>query len=816
MDNLGLVCHLRSLDWAIILGFISLSIFISILLSRRARKSTKDYFKSGEGLPWWLLGTSMVATTFAADTPLALAGMVVTSGIAQNWYWWCGIPIVMAGVFFFARLWKRANPLTDMEFIHQRYSGKPASFLRGFKALWMSLIHGVIVLGWVNLAMATVIRLVWPVIPRILVIDSLMLSLFLSTPLSSGVDKNVLKVLKKGEINPIEIAYKYDILKDPVLWSDIKADVYKERETKALKLLGLSDKITTCCLSGFPAKDLPPYLYRKDASESKKVEKKKGGGEKFTWPITLAENTVVDRENITGLQADSPVTLKAGEEILDQEIMTERTETAPLAHLSSVGFLSEIYTITSSINQYKILFILFLITCAYVAIGGLWGVVVTDFIQFWIAMFGCIIMAYLAIRLTGGMRETLTRMVGIYGIDKARAMTSLVPTTAGGKLGMMSIYEFMIYIFVIWWAVAFTDGGGSFAQRMLSAKNERHAALGYLWYGVAHFALRMWPWIIVGFAASVLFPFVTYKNGSLPPTSIAEQGYVKTMILVLPTGLLGLLVASFLAAYMSTISTIVNLGASYLMNDFYRPFIAPKIESRRRKKKPGFEFKEKHYVKMGIVFTLFIAILGIIVSLSMNSIKHAWFLLSAMYGGIGLIFILRWYWHRINAWTEVTCMASLVFFTAVMWFLSKKFNDPRLMPSRLWPYNVLILAPLSVGMAMLVMLLTKPVNREHLKKFYRKVQPGGPGWREIEAEIKKEDPSFTVNSPLKLSNFKNWILATVTVYCFMFGVGKIIMGDTLYPNAIIPNRILGVLIILIGFLCGYYVVKSFSRKKWGE
>jgi Na+/proline symporter len=522
----------------------------------------------------------------------------------------------------------------------------------------------------------------------------------------------------------------------------------------------------------------------------------------------------VDYEEITALKADNPQTLKSGNIVLQSEGVKGIARKAPFRNLNAVEFLTEIYKITSSVNQYKILFILFLITCTYVAIGGLWGVVVTDFIQFWMAMLGCGIMAYLAVRLTGGMKETLTRMVGIYGLDKARAMTSLLPTSAGGELGMMSIFEFIIYIFVIWWAVGFTDGGGSFAQRMLSAKDERHAAMGYLWFGVSHFALRMWPWIIVGFVASVLFPYVAYQNGNLPTTAIAEQGYVKTMILVLPAGLLGFIIAAFLAAYMSTISTVVNLGASYLMNDFYRPYIAPKIEKRHQKIKPKFKFNEKHYVRMGILFTMVIAIIGIIVSLSMNSIKHAWFLLSAMYAGIGLIFILRWYWHRINAWTEVTCMASTVFFTAVMWLLSKKFNDPRLMPSRLWPYNVLILAPLSVGLAFLVTLLTKPVDREHLKKFYRKVQPGGPGWREIENEIKMEEPSFKPKSPLVFANFKNWILSTLTVFCFILGLGKIVMGNTLYPDAIISNRFMGVIIIVVGIVCGYFVVKSFEKKKW--
>jgi len=814
MQNSGLVCHLVPIDWIIIIGFIALSILISLFYSRRAFKSTKEYFKSGEGLTWWLLGTSMVATTFAADTPLAIAGMVVTGGISLNWYWWCGIPITLAGVFFFASLWKRANPLTDPEFIQQRYSGKSARFLRGFKALWMALTHGAIVLGWVNLAMATVIRLVWPVIPRVALLDGLMLTLFLHSPLSTSVNKNIISSVKKGEISPIEIAYEYDILKDPVLWSDIKADVYKDNEQHAISLLGLSDRLTTASLSAFPASDVPPFLYQKEPGERKKDPASQSAQGRMNWPVTLGDQRVVDREEISGWKAAKPMTLDIGKSLLEQESIRSKTRTAPLKDFTTLGFLTEIYTISSGINQYKVLFILFLITCSYVAISGLWGVIITDFIQFWIAMAGCILLAFLAVKVTGGMKGTLTRMVGIYGLDKARAMTSLFPTASGGKLGMMSIYDFAIYVSIIWWAVGFTDGGGSFAQRMLSAKNERHAALGYLWFAVAHFALRMWPWIIVGFVAAVLFPFVPYKNGALPPTGIAEQGYVKTMIFVLPAGLMGVMVAAFLAAYMSTISTIVNLGASYLLHDFYRPFIAPRIEARKGRQKQGFQFTEKHYVKMGVFFTVVMSILGIAVSLSMNSIVHAWFLLSAMYGGIGLIFLLRWYWHRINAWTEVVCMASLVFFTVVMWFLSVKFKEPGLMPSKMWPYNVLILAPVSVCLAMLVTLLTKPVEREHLKAFYKKVQPGGPGWRDIEEEIKKEDPSFKPRTPLTWANFKYWFLSNISVFCYMFGIGKIIMGDTLYPDAIISNRIIGVLLLVLGTVCGYIVVRSFRPKKW--
>ncbi len=854
---------LHAVDWAIIIGYLLLSIGIGLYLSRKGRSSPEQYFKSGGGTSWWLLGTSMVATTFAADTPLALAGFVVTTGISKNWFWWCQVPITMAGVFFFARLWKRANPLTDMEFVHVRYSGKSASVLRGFKALWLAIPYGCLIMGWVNKAMTKIIILCIPDFPHIPILDTVMLWVFMVTPLSQGIDPGVKTAYFRGELRPLEIAQTYQLMKyeNFQLFQEIQNGVYDKQPDMAFSRLNLPSTIQPGRLDTIP--EIPAKLYQA-APEIAKADKQTST-EGMIRPVTLSDGTVIDYEQL--IKFEGPA-LEAGNTQLAQEReqQTRADRAGPLAEMTVLNFYRNMYNVAAGVLTYKVLFILFLITVAYTAISGLWGVLVTDFVQFWIAMAGCIYLAFKAVAAVGGMSGMLTRMSGIYGLAKARAMVSLIPTSAAGDLGLMSGNEFLIFILIVWWALGFTDGGSSFAQRMLSAKDERNAAMGYLWYGVAHYALRMWPWLIVGFAAAVLFPYVVYPNGALPGGDIAENGYIHVMINLLGPGFLGVLLASFLAAYMSTISTQVNLSAAYLMNDFYRPFIAPALSRKYR-----FELTDKHYVRVGIAMTLVVAAVGILVSLLLNTIAGAWFLLAAFNSGIGVIYILRWYWWRVNAWTEMVCILSLFFIAALFWWMGNLF-DGFGMP---FPYNVLIAAPFSVGMALLVTLFTKPTDKEKLKDFCRKVQPGGPGWKDIEDEIKKEDPGFVQKSPLNWGNVRNWLLATTAIYSFLFGIGEVVLGDTLYPlvsgsnvivgsiivgtiltwilsrllgglrtsrflaldavlivlmiasrmvfggqpsefalNYLFLNRTIGVLLLAFGSLCGYLTAQSFSSKRW--
>ncbi len=788
---------LTFIDWLIVIAYLVISMAIGVVFLFRGRRSSEEYFKSGGGTAWWLLGTSMVATTFAADTPLALSGMVVTSGISQNWFWWCQVPMTLAVVFFFASLWKRANPMTDMEFVYVRYSGKSASFLRGFKALYLAIPYNCIIMGWVNLAMASVINLTFPSFPRIPGIDKLMLYIFMVTPLSSGINHNIKEAYFRGDIQPLKIADYYKLNTYDNIWTfkEFNAGVFNSNQKEFLKRLNIDDGISTNSVAGIEG--IHPGLYLTDSKNDSGISGTPGNKNedsgKLLRPVVLADGSSVEYQDTKRL---FKVSSGVGEKILKEEDRKLKIERPLLADIGSLNFFNNIYDISSGVNQYKILLLLFILTVIYTAMSGLWGVLVTDFFQFWLAMLGCIALAVFAVNKCGGIDGMFHKFVGIYGLEKSRAMVSILPKIQAGSFGLMQFGEFLIYILVVWWTVGFTDGGLMAAQRMLSAKNERHAALGYLWFSIAHFALRMWPWLIVGFAAAVIFPYVPYPNGELPGTAVAEQGYVRIILNVLGPGWFGLLIATFLAAYMSTISSQINLGASYLMNDFYRPFV----------KKTA---SEKHYVKIGTYSTLIIAFFGIVSSLFMNNIKDAWFLLSSISSGIGVVAILRWYWHRVNAWTEITSFVVPIFLAATFaWFKGKYNIDIN------FPYNVLIVAPVSLGFALLITLFTKPTDKEKLIEFCKKVQPGGPGWKEIEDEIKKTQPDFKQFSPLSKSNLLNWGIGVICVYCFLFGIGKIIIGNVLYPNYFISNRLIGIVLIIIGIICGFIISKSLSHKNW--
>ncbi|MDI6782466.1 MAG: Na+:solute symporter [bacterium] len=609
-----MVSNLHWIDWFFIIGYMVFAIGLGLYHSRKATTSVKEYFASGQGAPWWILGTSIVATTFAADTPLAVSSLVVKRGIAGNWYWWNGALMGMFAVFFFSRLWRRANILTDTEFAELRYSGKPAAVLRGFRAVYFAIPYNCIIMGWVNLAMVKIITVTLDL--------------------------------------PDEPIYKFGI-------------------------------VTFC----------------------------------------------------------------------------------------------------------------FLLTFIYTAIAGLTGVMITDFFQFILAMFIAIITAVLGVIAMGGMPTILQKVTEIYGTGKEQAMISMIPSSLEGA--MMPISWFLIYLGLQWWTCGNTDGGGYSAQRMLSAKNEKHALLGYLWYNIAHFCLRPWPWIVVGLVAAVMFP-------NLPDP---EQGYIKVMLKVLPVGLLGLGLAGFFAAYMSTVDTQMNWGASYLINDFYRRFIKKQAS-------------EKHYVWASIIATLIIALCGAGMTFLMYSIVGAWELLTQIVAGIGLVYILRWYWWRINAWSELSALAT-AFVTAVIlriiktdWFAVTFLNEFELrnMPTLLatllndlhnlsFPMNLLILIPVCVTVWVTVTFLTKPVDEQKLIEFYKRVRPGGAGWKPIREKI-GGDVVIPVASTRK--NLLNYLVGIVSVYCALFGIGELVLGAWT----------LGIVLLLITTAGGYFLFNRLSEEKW--
>jgi solute:Na+ symporter, SSS family len=546
---------LATIDWVIIAAYFVVSAAIGVWYSRRGGRSVDDFFLSGRSLPWWLAGTSMVATTFAADTPLAVAGLVARNGIAGNWIWWSAASGSVLTVFFFARLWRRAGILTDVEFAELRYSGSAAALLRGFRAIYLGIPINCVIMGWVNLAMAKVLA------------------------------------------------------------------------------------------------------------------------------VTLGWDQL----------------------------------TAVLVSLAITG--------------------------VYSALAGLWGVVVTDFVQFSLAMLGTIVLAWYAVTLPqiGGL-SGLVAQLPAGTLDFVPRLTGTASDAA--TLVALPLASFLTYVTVQWWASWYPGqepgGGGYVAQRMMSAKNERHSYLATLWFTVAHYCLRPWPWILVGLVSMVLYPTITDK----------EAGFAMVMRDHLPAGWRGFLLGAFFAAYMSTISTQLNWGTSYIINDVYRRFLRP-------------DATERHYVWAARVATLLLMVASGIVTFYLESIRQAWEFVLESGAGIGLVLILRWYWWRVNAWSEISAMvAAAIGFTAVKMFTTMVF-----------PFTLLTVVAWTTVCWVVVTLVTAPEPLPRLVAFYRRTRPDGPGWKHVAREAGEPPPGSLV--PL----FVNWIAGIVVVYAMLFGVGHLLLGS---------------------------------------
>ncbi len=576
------------LDWLLIALYFIISIIIGVCYSKRAGKNTSEFFLSGRNLPWWLAGTSMVATTFAADTPLAVTELVAQNGIAGNWLWWNFVFGGMLTVFFFARLWRRAGILTDVEFAEIRYSGKPAAFLRGFRAIYLGLFINCIIMGWVNVAMGTILH----------------------------------------------------------------------------------------GLFGIPESQVILYV--------------------------------------------------AGSMI---------------------------------------------IVAIYSALSGLWGVAVTDVFQFIIAMAGTIILAVVVLSLpevggVAGLKEKLPE----WTFQFFPSIESVGEMGIGGALAL-SLSAFLAFIGIQWWASwypgAEPGGGGYAAQRMMSAKNEKHSLLATLWFTIAHYCLRPWPWILVGLATLVLYPDLTDK----------KLGYVYAMRDHLPTGLLGLLVAAFFAAYMSTIATHLNWGTSYIINDFYRRFVKK-------------DSTEKHYVLISRFATIALMIVSVLLTLIINTISGAWAFIIEAGAGLGLVLILRWYWWRINAWSEISAMiAPFIAFGYVKFFTDIKF-----------PESLFIIVSFTTIVWIVITFLTKPTDAKTLESFFRRIHPGG-FWKPIAETL----PDVQQDSGLASLAF-DWLAGVVLVYSMLFGFGKFILGEYI-PAAIF----LVVAVIAAGFLFNHITKMGWEK-----
>jgi Na+/proline symporter len=581
-------------DWAVVALYFLFNLAIGLYYKARAGKNVAEFFLSGRNVPWWLAGTSMVATTFAADTPLAVTGMVAVGGIAGNWLWWNFVASGMLTVFFYARLWRRSGVMTDIEFSEIRYSGKPAAFLRGFRAIYLGIPINCIILGWVNLAMVKILGLI----------------------------------------------------------------------------LGVS---------------------------------------KFE------------------------------------------------ALLIVMGLIA----LTSSIST----------------LSGLWGVLVTDLFQFIVKMGMVTVLAVFAVQAVGGIDAMRAKLAAV---DQARlaqgghgSVLNFVPDL---NSAWMPLITFLVYISMNWWSTwypgAEPGGGGYVAQRMFSAKDEKNSLLATLWFNIANYAVRPWPWILVALVSLIVFP------GLADP----ETGYIRVMIAYLPPSLRGLMVAAFAAVYMSTIATQLNWGASYLVNDFYRRFWKTK-ES------------ERHYVAASKWATVFLTIVSAVVTFYLDSIAGAWKLLLVTGAGTGGVLLLRWYWWRINAWSEVSAMISgfaVSLALQIGWGLDK--DQPR---DFAWIMIITVAVTTVVWLA--VTFLTKPESTETLVAFYRRTHPSAAGWRPIARLAPDVRPSTG-----GLANLVDWLCGCALIFGILFGTGKLLLKEFTA----------GSILMAIGIAAGAVIYWDLSRRGW--
>jgi SSS family solute:Na+ symporter len=627
---------LTAIDWIVIAAYLLLNLLISLYYRRRSSGSTEEFFVSGRNVSWWLAGTSMVATTFAADTPLLVTGLVARNGISGNWLWWSQCLCGMMTVFFFARYWRRAEILTDVEFVELRYQGKPAAFLRGFRAIYLGALMNCLILGWVIKAMISIT------------------TVLLGDAIAQG------RVLS----------------------------------------IGL------------------------------------GGHNLTTYTLGTPEHTAL-----------------------------------LICVLLLVPF-----------------------TGIYTFIGGLWGVLVTDLFQFALKMTMIIVLAWIAVAKIGGMALLKIQLSHVDAVARQSGETtgsilSFFPSFHLGwttdALWTLPVITFALYLAVQWWASwypgAEPGGGGYVAQRMFSAKDEKNSLGATLWFNIAHYAMRSWPWIITGLVAVAVYS----PHGGLHPSAEfaaePEKGYVMVLRDFLPPALRGLMIAAFLAAFMSTVGTQLNWGTSYLINDFYRRFLVRKAS-------------DKHYVFASKIIIVLLVILSGYAAANITSIQSAWQLLLGMGAGTGSVLLLRWYWWRINAWSEISSMIAAFVVSMSLTRIQFAGNS-----SVVFAKTALITTAATTIVWLVTTLITKPEPEAKLVQFYRRVRPTIHGWKHIAALA----PDVTPVRDLSANAF-DWIMGCTLVYCTMFSIGEFALHDWLT----------GIVLLIVASLSGYFIYWSLSRRGW--
>ena len=620
------------LDWSAIICYLAITLVLGLYFRRSSAKSSEDYFVSGRTASWWLAGTSMVATTFAADTPLLVAGLVYTQGVAGNWIWWAFLPSGMMTVFLFARLWRRSGLMTDVQFAEMRYSGKPAAFLRGFRAIYLGLLMNCMILGWVTKAMINIVG-------------------------------------------------------------------------------------TT----------LGPTMQ--------------------SWRLLSVSSSALTR------------------------------------------VFGPAFSGTDGKALIICIFFLIPFTGVYVSLGGLSGVLWTDMFQFVLKMGIVIAIAYYAVRAVGGMQSMIDQIGALRAANGASDPLAFLPDFSKGfasdTLWTLPVITFAVYLGVQWWAFwypgAEPGGGGYIAQRIFSARDERQGLFSVLWFNIAHYALRPWPWILTALAAIVLYPGLQHP----------ESSYMMIVNDHVPHALRGIIVAGFLAAFMSTIATQLNWGTSYIVEDFYRRFLVRHAS-------------ERHYVHISQIVTILLVILTGYVSAQLASIRSGWQVVLQVGAGTGSVYMLRWYWWRINAWSEISAMITALVLTLALHsqaLAEAVAGRPTIFTGSdtvLFAKDVLTTTLVTTIVWITVTILTKSEPESILLSFYRKVRPDVTGWSAI-ATLAPEIPrTHDIGR-----NLWCWILGCAMVYSALFGVGKLLM----------LHWSLGIFLVLAATICAWRMAIELNQEQ---
>jgi solute:Na+ symporter, SSS family len=574
--------NLNNLDFTVIACYFVMVIGIGVYYAKRAGKSMEDFFLSGRSLPWWVAGTSIAATGFAADTPFMVTELVRRNGIAGNWFLWCFALSNLCATFVFFRFWRRAKILTELEIIEERYEGRSAGFLRGFQSIFYGIAFSALNIGFIMLAMQSFITV----------------------------------------------------------------------------LLG--------------------------------------------W------------------------------------------------------------------NEYLSLAVLLTVTMIYAMAAGLWGVVANEVVQFCIAFFGSLLMAFIAVSAVGGLSGIEIRLAEVFGGSTAQGLLSFVPTEDVVKPFVKEGNEFtwslfLVYILALWWIGEKSDGNGMFIQRIMATKNDRHAFFAGVWFNIVYYGFLMWPWILVALISMADFPELTDHKLAYP---MMIQKY-------LPAGMKGIMFAAFLAAFMSSVDALINWGSSYMINDFYKRFVRP-------------DASQRHYIWVGRGAMLIVLAAGIGVWSMTDSLADAWKFMAELFSGLGAVWIARWFWWRINAWAEITAYILSVVGCVTINVLE--------MYGIVFPeaQRYIMICAFSVAGWVTVAFLTNPVSDEHLKKFVIKVNPGGPLWKRITRQV---DPGKLPKGPPLTYNLISFVLGAVGLFSFVFGLGSILFASYLK----------GSLMMALAVVCGIII-----------